>query len=108
MMIEPDRYLEIISDVEVRIKGTRVGVEHLLSAYQSGMQPEEIALEFPTLTLEQIHGVIACYLRQRQQFDAYLHQWLSQTREHRTIQASLPPPEVVNRLRTLIASGTHG
>ena len=64
-MIDDDRYLETHADDDIRVEGTRVGIEHLLTAYLAGSLPEEIALEYPTVTLEQVHGGIAWYLRHR-------------------------------------------
>ena len=34
--------------------------------------PEAIAADFPSLSLEQIHGAIAFYLSQRKEVDTYL------------------------------------
>ena len=73
-MTGDDRYLEIHSPDDIRVAGTRVGIEHLLGVYLAGRLPEEIALEFPTVTLEQVHGVIAWYLRNRAEVDAFLRQ----------------------------------
>ena len=96
-----DRYLETHSTDDVRVKGTRVGLEHVLSAYLAGSLPEEIALEYPTVTLEQVHGVIAWYLGNRDQADAYLRRCKSRAREVRSEQAASGDPEVVQRLRRL-------
>jgi uncharacterized protein (DUF433 family) len=101
-------YLEIHSSDDVRIKGTRVGIEHLLSAYLSGAQPEEIAIEFPTVTLEQIHGVLAYYLGHRDKIDAYLQRWRDGARQSRAAQAMEAPPTVVQRLRTLAEQRVPG
>jgi uncharacterized protein (DUF433 family) len=101
-MLENDRYLEIVAENDIRVKGTRVGIEHILSAYLSGNQPEEIALEFPTVTLEQVHGVIAYYLRNRSETDAYLQKWLKEARlQRKKQQLSENEPAVISRLRQL-------
>ncbi len=101
-MISDDRYLEIHSADDVRIRGTRVGIEHLLSAYLAGGLPEEICLELPTVTLEQVHGVIAWYLRDRQEVDAYLAKRQIEARRVRRHQAEQPQAAVVQRLRQLV------
>ena len=101
-------YLEMHSEDDVRVKGTRVGIEHLLSAYLAGSLPEEIAIEFPTLTLEQIHGVIAWYLRNRKDTDAYLHRWQSGARRARSQQQQVGGPEIVQRLRRLAEQRVAG
>ena len=97
-----DRYLDVLSPDDVRMRGTRVGVEHLLTEYLSGRLPEELAIEFPTVSLEQIYGVLAWYLRNRQEVDAYLRRWKSRARLARQEQARAQPPEVVQRLRRLV------
>ena len=98
-MLENDRYLDVVAEDDIRVQGTRVGIEHILSAYLSGNQPEEIALEFPTVSLEQVHGVIAFYLRNRSQTDAYLQKWLQEARLQRKKQISENEPAVIGRLR---------
>jgi len=99
--MENDRYLEILSPDDVRIRGTRVGVEHLLTEYLSGRLPEELAIEFPTVSLEQVHGVLAWYLRNREEVDAYLRRWKARSHFARQEQAKAVPSEVVQRLRRL-------
>ncbi|MGD0901182.1 MAG: DUF433 domain-containing protein [Thermoguttaceae bacterium] len=94
-----DEYLDVRGPDDIRIKGTRVGIEHLLTAYMAGSLPEEISLEFPTVTLEQVHGVIAWYLRNRAEADAYLRRWEAQARQVRRQQARGDQPEVLRRLR---------
>jgi uncharacterized protein (DUF433 family) len=100
-MTSDDRYLEIRSADDVRVRGTRVGIEHLLSAYLEGSQPEEIALEFPSVSLEQVHGVIAWYLGNRVEADAHLKRWQGRAQEARRQQSLSAQPEVILRLRDL-------
>jgi uncharacterized protein (DUF433 family) len=50
-----------------------VGIETVVGDYQAGASPEEIALRYPTLTLEQIHATITYYLAHPGRIDAYLH-----------------------------------
>ena len=44
--------------LSIRVAGTRVGIEYILRDYMQGASPEELALRFPTVTLEQIHATI--------------------------------------------------
>jgi len=46
----------------IRIKGHRIGIEHVLSYYHEGYNPDEIAREFPGLSLEKIYATITYYL----------------------------------------------
>jgi uncharacterized protein (DUF433 family) len=100
-MITGDPHLEVLSSDDIRVKGTRVGIEHLLSAYLAGSLPEEIAVEYPTVTLEQVHGIIAWYLRNREDAMTYLNRRQRETRI-RTAQPKSNAPEVVQRLRRLV------
>jgi uncharacterized protein (DUF433 family) len=55
-----------------RVIGTRVSLDSIVHAYWEGRQPEAIAADFPSLSLEQIHGALAFYLRNQAEIDAYL------------------------------------
>jgi len=55
-----------------RVNGTRVSLDSIVHAYWNGRQPEAIAADFPTVSLEKIHGAIAYYLRNRLEIDAYM------------------------------------
>ena len=55
-----------------RVAGSRVSLDSIVHAYWDGRMPEEIAVDFPSLSLEQIHGAIAYYLGHRDEVDAYL------------------------------------
>lgn len=100
-MTRDDPYLEMRSTEDIRVAGTRVGIEHLLGAYLAGGLPEEIALEFPTVTLEQVHGVIAWYLRNRAEVDAYLKRSQRLARARRAEQTMGDGPAIVQHLRRL-------
>jgi len=106
--MQDDRYLESHSADGVRVRGTRVPVEHLLEAYLAGRLPEEIALEFPTVTLEQVHGTIAWYLRNRAEADAYLERWRARARSVRSEQSRAGQPDLIRRLRQLAEDRVAG
>ena len=58
--------------LSVRVTGTRVGIEYILRDYMQGASPEELALRFPTLTLEQIHATITYSLAHKDEVAGYL------------------------------------
>jgi len=76
--MELESYFSFLGPDDIRFKGTRVGIEYVLSAYQDGAGPEEILLKYPTLTLEQVHAAITYYLRNRVEMDAYVGRWLEE------------------------------
>src|SRR6476661_1637034 len=56
-------------DGALRIKGTRVGIEPIVSSFNEGLTPEQIARRFPTVKLAHVYGAIAYYLENRQLID---------------------------------------
>jgi uncharacterized protein (DUF433 family) len=73
-----------------RVGGTRVTLDLVISAFNRGATPEEIAQDFPTLQLPDIYQVIGYYLKhsdelvgyfnwrageQQQLLDAHEEQW---------------------------------
>ena len=55
-----------------RVAGTRVSLDSIVYVFRSGQSAESIAQSFPVLTLEQVYGSIAFYLRHREEVDRYL------------------------------------
>ena len=94
-------YFDFLSADDIRVKGTRIGIESVLYEYIYREQsPEEIAAKFPTLSLEQVYATILYYLHNRQQVESYLTGWLEYGRRMREQQEKNPPP-VVLKLRAL-------
>jgi uncharacterized protein (DUF433 family) len=59
---------------EVLLRGHRVGLFHVVKRYNDGYSVEMIACHYPTLGLALLHKVIAFYLENRQEVDAYVQQ----------------------------------
>ena len=73
--LQLEDYFDFVSNDEIRLRGTRVGIEAVLHEYSDGVLPEEIALNYPPLTLEQVHATITYYLGNRPQVEQYLDRW---------------------------------
>lgn len=58
----------------VRVGGTRVTLDTVISVYQQGYTPEGIVRGFPPLKLADVHAVISYYLNHREEVEAYLRQ----------------------------------
>ena len=58
----------------IRVGSSRVTLDSLLATYHNGSTPEEIAIQFSVLSLEDIYSAIAYYLNHRQEIDNYLEQ----------------------------------
>ena len=67
-----DDYLELVGPDVVRMKGHRIGLEHIVERYHDGYSAEQIALDFPGVGLAQIYGILAYYLHNQDEVDAYI------------------------------------
>jgi len=98
--MELETYFDFQGPDDIRIKGTRVGIETVLDDYVSGASPEEIAARYRTLTLEQVYATITYYLHNQEEIDGYLERWRAYAEAAWQEQQRNPPP-VVQRLREL-------
>lgn len=64
--------LETDSDGVVRVGGTRIPLETVISAFDAGATPEVICEDFPSLELGDIYAVVTYALRHRDEVDRYL------------------------------------
>ncbi len=96
-------YFNFLAEDDIRIKGTRIGIESVLDEYINYNQTAEaIAERFHTVTLEQVYATILYYLQNREKVGAYLEDYLEYCRKSREeYEKNLPP--VVVRLRALKA-----
>ena len=96
-------YFDIIEANDIRVKGTRVGIESILYDYVHREQtPEAIVDRFTSLTLEQVYATILYFLQNGAKIEAYLSDWLTFGRRKRAEQAVNDHPALV-RLRNLKA-----
>jgi uncharacterized protein (DUF433 family) len=99
--MELENYFDFFATDDIRIKGSRIGIESVLYNYIYRQQTaEQIAEHFPTLKLQQIYATILYYLDNREKVEAYLLDWLNFSRKAREEQDKNPPP-VVLRLRKI-------
>jgi len=56
----------------IRIGNTRVTLDAVVTAFQSGVTADEIRCQFPTLRLADIYSVIGFYLCRTPEVDSYL------------------------------------
>jgi uncharacterized protein (DUF433 family) len=64
--------LERDADGVVRVGGTRVTLDSVVGAFHDGATAEEIASQYPSLSLADTYAVIAYYLRHRKESDDYI------------------------------------
>ena len=104
--MELESYFDFLRDDDIRLKGTRIGIETILDDFFNGFSPEEISLRYSNLSLEQIYATITYYLHNREKIDAYLQAWKDYS-EQASKEADENPPEVVKRLRQLKTHQLH-
>jgi uncharacterized protein (DUF433 family) len=90
-IMQLEDYFEILEPDDIRVKGTRIGIETVLYEYLHGSRsPEEIAARYPALSLEQVYATITWYLHNQDATNAYLGRWLEGARRVRDEQAKHP------------------
>jgi uncharacterized protein (DUF433 family) len=66
--------LQAGTDGVIRVAGTRVTLETLITAFSEGATAEEIVQQYPSLTLADVYSVIGYYLRRSSEVETYLQQ----------------------------------
>ena len=94
-------YFDFLAPTDIRVKGTRVGLETILADYLDlGLSAEEITLRYPSLALDQVYATLAYYWRNRAQLDDYLRRVDQAIAEQRRTQELHPSPGIA-RLRAI-------
>ncbi|MEG4572342.1 DUF433 domain-containing protein [Microcoleus sp. N3A4] len=89
-------YFDFLAPNDIRIKGTRVGIETVLYDFiHRKRTPEEIAQSYRTLTLEQVYVTIVYYLHNQETVSKYLADWMEFGHQQRKLQELNPPPALV-------------
>lgn len=58
----------------VRVGGTRVTLDTIISAFKNGSTCEEIVFQLPVLKLADVYSVISYYLNNQDKVEAYLEE----------------------------------
>jgi uncharacterized protein (DUF433 family) len=95
-------YFDFLAPNDIRLKGHRIGIETILFDYlELGLSAEEIALRYPTLSLEEVHATLAYYWRHQVELDAYLRA-ASEHEERMIREQERHPSPAVKRLYQLL------
>ena len=86
-------------DGGVRVGGTRVTLDTLIGAFNTGSTAEEIVMKYPSLKLSDVYAVIAYYFWHRREIDAYLQRRrnAAQVAQEQT-EERFPPQGIRERL----------
>jgi uncharacterized protein (DUF433 family) len=101
-------YFEFLDPDVIRVKGHRIELEQIVELYHEGYSAEQIQLELPTLSLEEVYAALTYYLHNRAEVDAYVaRQAAVVERELREADAREPSP-AMQRIRRLYAQRRAG
>jgi uncharacterized protein (DUF433 family) len=88
-------YFNFLAPDDIRLKGTRVGIETILYEYiYRARTPEEIAQTYPSVTLEQVYATILYYHHEKEQVSQYITEWREWSYQMREEQRKNPHPGV--------------
>ena len=76
-------YFNFISEDDIRLKGSRIGIEFILDEHLKGKRPEEIAERFPTLSLEQVYATLLYYHHAHDKVRSYYAGYITYCAESR-------------------------
>ncbi len=84
-------YFDFLAPDDIRIRGTRIGIETVLSdTIRRGRTPEQIVTSYSSLLLEQVYATLTYYLHHKERTDQYLAAWVEWGRQARVEQAADP------------------
>lgn len=87
----------------MRVGSTRVSIDSVIHAFKQGYSPEEIALDFESLTLGEVYSAINYYLQHKDEVEKYLAERASQEEQLRSgVETRFDPKAVRDRLLSQI------
>ncbi len=84
----------------LRVGEADISLDSVVIAFQDGLAPEAIQLQYPALTLEEVYGAITHYLANQAAVDQYLARQAQLWSDLRRSSERKPSP-VVTRLRAM-------
>src|SRR5262245_30301388 len=96
---------DFVDDSDIRIRGTRLGIETVLFDFLDGASPEEIAVRYCSLKLADVYATITYYFHHRDQVDSYLA-GCQRSDEAAARHQNECPSNLVSRLRNERQEGT--
>lgn len=96
-------YFDFENPNGIRIKSTRMNLEDVVYAALRGETPGQIAHNFRSLTLEQVHAALAYYYRNREQVEDYMRRQEAEYDADKARHEQGERPDVVKRLLKLRA-----
>jgi uncharacterized protein (DUF433 family) len=85
--------LTINLDGVVKVGGTRVTLDTVITVFKQGATAEEIVYRYPSLRLGDVYASIAFYLNHQEDVEAYLQQRQQQAQEIRQMNETRFDPQ---------------
>lgn len=83
----------------MRVGSTRVSLDSIVLAFKQGYSPEEIALDFDSLTLGEVYSAINYYLQHKSEVEQYLTDRATQEEAIRSeVEARFDPQAIRENL----------
>ena len=80
-------------DGVTRVRGTRVTLETVVAAFDAGATAEEVAQQYPSISLADVYQVIGYYLRHASELEPYLARRRREIQDARETNESRWRPE---------------
>jgi uncharacterized protein (DUF433 family) len=91
--------LRLDADGNLRVGGTRVTLDSVVAAFEEGATPEQIVMQYDSLSLRDVYGAITYYLENPEEVAAYLQRQGAQAAEvRRQWEARSPQAGIRERL----------
>jgi uncharacterized protein (DUF433 family) len=88
-----ESYFNFLAPNDIRIQGTRIGIETILYEYiYKSRTAEEIQQTYSSLTLEQVYATILYYHHAKEVVSRYIADWLEFSYQQRKAQELNPHP----------------
>src|ERR1035437_3660262 len=87
--------IPLVADADgvMRVRGTRLTMDTILAAFSEGATAEEIAQQYPSVSLADVYQVIGYCLRHSSELEPYLARRRQEIRETKRLNESRWPPE---------------
>ena len=95
------------TDGVIRVAGTRVTLDSIVGAFAEGATAEEIAQQYPSVSIPDVYAVISFYLRHHSEVEAYLHQRRTEAEKVRS-ETESRSEYAAFRQRLLARTGSSG
>lgn len=88
---------------EYRVKGSRITLYHVVSAYHNGIAPHAMVFYYPTLSLDEIEKVIGFYNANRVAVDEFMAAYQATLDQQRSTGKTLDTQELRRRFEAIRA-----